>query len=104
MSRPPVSSALSALLLALAASVLGAGCEKERGSHYACTCTFLTDFDDNSAHEVTVCSPSAERAPDFARGCAQSGAPAPVEKCACKVEKEAGTCEVGLCRNRPRGE
>ncbi|MRG97982.1 hypothetical protein [Polyangium spumosum] len=94
----------AALLLALAAAVLGSGCEKERGSPYACSCTFLTDFDDNSGSEVTVCSPSDERAPDFARGCAQSGAPAPVEKCTCKVERGAGTCEVGLCRNRPRGE
>ena len=104
MSRRRASNVLAALLLALAAPALGAGCEKERGSHYACSCTFLTDFDDNSGSEVTVCSPSDERAPDFARGCAQSGAPAPVEKCVCKVEKGAGTCEVGLCRNRPRGE
>ncbi len=104
MRRTPASKALLALLLASAVPVLGAGCEKERGSPYACACTFLTDFDDASVHEVTVCSPSDERAPDFARGCAQSAVPAPVEKCSCKVVKEAGTCEVGLCRNRTRGE
>lgn len=103
MSHRRANDGLVALLFALVA-VLGAGCEKERGSPYACTCTFLTDFDDSSGSEVTVCSPSAERAPDFARGCAQSGAPAPVEKCVCKPERGSGTCEVGLCRNRPRGE
>jgi hypothetical protein len=83
-------------------SVLLLGCAKEKGSTYTCACTFLTDFDDGSSHDVTVCSPSDERAPNFARGCAQSAAPAPVEKCSCRVEKKDSGCEVGLCQNKPR--
>jgi hypothetical protein len=91
-------------MLGVLLSVMAVGCTKERGSTYTCTCTFLTDFDDGSRQDVTVCSPSDERAPDFARGCAQFAAPAHVEKCSCKVEKKDNGCEVGLCRNRPRDE
>jgi hypothetical protein len=86
--------------MAAAALFLGAaaaGCPAERGDVYDCTCTFLTDFDDPSRHEVLVCAPSSERAPAIARGCAQAGAPAPVQGCACR-KAAAGTCALGECR------
>lgn len=88
-----------ALLLLL---TLSAGCAKERGSTYRCTCSYLTDFDDGSTADVLVCSPTDERAPDFARGCAQLGAPAPVEKCSCRMETSKTSCEAGTCTNLPR--
>ncbi len=81
---------------------LSAGCAKERGSTYRCSCSYLTDFDDSATQEVTVCSPSDERATEFARGCAQLGAPAPVEKCACKIAIQSSGCEAGACTNLPR--
>jgi hypothetical protein len=87
--------------LALTAALLG-GCKEERGSTYACDCSVLTDFDDGTTTSVTVCAPSDERAPAFAHGCAQTSAPAPVEKCVCRLEKKASGCEVGACQRRPR--
>lgn len=94
-----------ALVGSLLLSVAIAGCAKERGASYRCSCSYLTDFDDGSIQDVAVCAPSDDRAPDFARGCAQSGAPAPVDKCDCKRNvAAAGGCEVGLCKNLPRGE
>jgi hypothetical protein len=85
--------AAAALFLGAAA----AGCSAERGDVYDCACTFLTDFDDTSKHEVLVCAPSAERAPAIARGCAQSGAPAPVQGCACQ-KAAAAACTLDECR------
>jgi hypothetical protein len=98
------SRARSALVLAalLCAFAFATGCKEERGSTYACRCSFLTDFDDGSTQEVTVCAPSDERAPDFARGCAQAGAPAPVERCSCQLDKSAAGCAVGACASRSR--
>lgn len=96
------SRALCALVTAALLPAFASGCREERGSTYACRCSFLTDFDDGSTQEVAVCAPSEERAPDFARGCAQAGAPAPVERCACRLEKSGSGCEVGACVARAR--
>jgi hypothetical protein len=77
------------------------GCERDRGKPYACTCSVLTDFDDGTKHEVEVCSPSPDRARDFGKGCAQSGAPAKVEGCVCRPI-EGPACDLGRCVARPR--
>ncbi|UQA59207.1 hypothetical protein [Polyangium aurulentum] len=98
--RPRSRSALAKAAL-LPALLLG-GCREERGSTYLCSCSFLTDFDDGSTQEVTVCAPSDERAPGFASGCAQEGAPAPVERCSCRLEKSGAGCKVGACASRSR--
>ena len=78
-----------------------AGCS-ERGVPYDCACTVLTDFDDPSKHEMRICAPSPERAPAIARGCAQMGAPAPVEKCVCKGVEGGAECRGGECMEAPR--
>ena len=78
-----------------------AGCGRERGRPFECTCSVLTDFDDGTRHAVEICSPSAERAAEFGKGCAQSGAPAKVEGCACKPI-EGPACDLGRCVTRPR--
>jgi len=85
------SCALAALLAAAAS-----GCRNEPGAPYACACSFLTDFDDTSRHDVRVCAPSPERARAIARGCAQMGAPGPVQGCDCRAERGA-RCETGAC-------
>jgi hypothetical protein len=74
--------------------LLCGGC-REQGERHRCSCAFLTDFDDGSRREVTVCSPTAERAPAVARGCAQSGAPATIQDCTCT--SLGGRCAVGAC-------
>jgi hypothetical protein len=79
-----------------AALALTLGCQGQ-GAAYDCACTFLTDFDDAATHEVRVCAASAERAPAVARGCAQSGAPAPIEACTCKAAQSSVRCAVGEC-------
>lgn len=93
---------MSSRLAAIAAVVaLGAAaCGEARGSAFACTCNLLTDFDDASKHEVIVCAPSAERAPTIAQGCAQTGAPAPVQGCVCAPRGEA--CSLGACTQLTR--
>jgi hypothetical protein len=75
-----------------------AGC-REQGSYYRCSCSFLTDYDDPAKVSIAVCSPSREQASSIGRGCAQSGAPAPVQGCACDLDgPRAGvTCRSGDC-------
>ncbi|HEY4119782.1 MAG TPA: hypothetical protein VGM56_18065 [Byssovorax sp.] len=80
---------------ALALAALTAACER-RGQPYACTCELITDFDDPSHASVEICSPTRERAASFAKGCAQSGAPAKVEACACEP-LDAGACDLDRC-------
>jgi hypothetical protein len=102
-----------AALVITAALLPGAsGCREELGSTYACDCSFLTDFDDSSTQAVTVCAPSDDddrddhdRAEAYAGTCAlERGAPAPVERCQCRVEKRGSGCKVGACGNRRPGE
>lgn len=86
----------AALLVALRAA---AGCRDEPGRPYACSCAFLTDFDDASSLPARVCAPSAERAPAIARGCAQTTAPAPVQECTCRPA-EGAPCAGRACLPR----
>jgi hypothetical protein len=88
------------LLLLAALSLASAACEK--GNRYDCSCSFLTDYDDASKQLVEVCAPSLERAAAFAKGCAQSGAPAPIQACVCRPGG-AEPCRAGACSTNPRG-
>ncbi len=74
-----------------------AGCAEE-GRFYACTCEVVTDFDDASKLDVEVCAPSPERAPAVGRGCAQTGAPAYVQRCACAPMASSAVCRSGACK------
>jgi hypothetical protein len=89
---------VSAAAVLAAALILG-GCRSEQGSPYRCDCSFLTDYDDAATIAVSSCAPSPELASAIARGCAQSGAPAPVDKCSCEPDAErAGVvCRVSDC-------
>jgi hypothetical protein len=81
--------------LALALSSALVACD-DKGASYACTCSFLTDFDDASSESVVVCASSPERAAPMARGCAQSAAPAPVQSCRCAL-RGGPVCRDGAC-------
>lgn len=97
----PSSSIARRIGFVVGAAVVAMGCTRERGRPYACTCSVLTDFDDGTRHVVEVCSPSGERAAEFGKGCAQSGAPAKVEACVCRPI-EGPACDLGRCVTRPR--
>ena len=77
--------------------VLGLGCDGGKPQEHRCDCTFFTDFDDPSSTEVRVCVARAADAVEAAKGCAQSGSPAPVQACTCAPSKGAA-CKVGACR------
>jgi hypothetical protein len=95
-------SVASAAAFLLAAALASAGC-REQGSYYRCSCSFLTDYDDPARLSINVCSPSREQASSIGRGCAQSGAPAPVQSCSCDLEPaRAGvSCRSGDCELVP---
>lgn len=80
-------------------TTLMTGC-REHGTSWDCTCSFLTDYDDASTHEVRVCSADAGRVEAEARGCAQAGAPAPVQGCSCGQVEPRRDCLVGACETR----
>jgi hypothetical protein len=84
---------------ALAAALTLAACRSEQGSPYRCDCSFLTDYDDAATIAVRSCAPSRDLASTIARGCAQSGAPAPVDKCSCEpdAERAGEVCRVSDC-------
>jgi hypothetical protein len=86
----------AAALMMLAAAL--SGC-REQGSYYRCSCSFLTDYDDAAKLSIAVCSPSREQASSIGRGCAQSGAPAPVQACACEPDqaRSRAACRSGDC-------
>ncbi|NUQ76680.1 MAG: hypothetical protein HUU21_24335 [Polyangiaceae bacterium] len=88
--------ALCAAAFALAAAL--SGC-REQGTYYRCSCSFLTDYDDAAKLSIAVCSPSREQASSIGRGCAQTGAPAPVQACACEPDaaRSGVTCRSGDC-------
>ena len=101
-ARPTDVRRLASFLCAALFITSSAACSKEQGNDFICSCTFLTDFDDGSSVDVAVCSPSLERAGDFARGCSQSAASAPIDKCVCKLERANTSCDVGACVQRAR--
>jgi hypothetical protein len=97
----PRSDAWLAAVLALGAAAIGCA---EEGRPYDCACSYLTDWDDPANHHVRICAPTPERAAAIGRGCAQMGAQAPVERCACRPVAGAGSCRVGECAPAPRPE
>ena len=64
---------------------------------FACDCDFLTDMDDASKQLVQVCEITLDRAQSAAMGCAQSGAPATIQSCACRPAADPHGCKVGDC-------
>jgi len=73
------------------------GCEgeaNEPAKRFACTCAFLTDTDGASTLKLEVCA-SPEAHDDAARGCAQTAAPATVQRCDCRATE--GACDGDLC-------
>jgi hypothetical protein len=86
-------------ILALAA----ASCREPPGSPFACTCTYLTDFDDEIRLEELVCAGDAERAAGVALGCAARRAAAPMQGCRCApaAKPTASSCAVGACLAAP---
>jgi hypothetical protein len=85
------------LWLVLAAA-LAPACRAERGAPFACACTWVTDFDDEARTNVEVCAADAEQSVHVARGCAQSAAPGPVQRCTCQARGDPGACALGACR------
>ncbi|WP_437717493.1 hypothetical protein WMF45_14435 [Sorangium sp. So ce448] len=81
--------------------VLSSACRPEQGKPYRCSCTFVTDFDDDSRLDVEVCAPSDARAEGVGRGCAQTHAPGPVSGCTCGGAPDRGPCELGACHVTP---
>ncbi|WP_437680557.1 hypothetical protein [Sorangium sp. So ce131] len=98
MGTPSRRSRRAAREGALLCAALALACSPERGTPYLCTCTFVTDFDDDSRLSVEVCSPSDARAEGFGRGCAQTHAPGPVSGCTCSGVPGRGPCELNACR------
>jgi hypothetical protein len=96
--RAPGWGSPSAALLALAAILLaGAGLSCSRkGSGFVCTCTYLTDRDDEYQVKVEVCAKSAEDALGKAKDCA-ADSPAPIQRCQC-IAVEGGECKLGECK------
>lgn len=88
------------LLLGLAAGCEGAP-EKAASKRFACTCAFLTDTDGASSLSLQVCA-APEARDDAARGCAQTAAPATVERCDCQATE--GACDGDLCTVLERAE
>ncbi|HZO13308.1 MAG TPA: hypothetical protein VFB62_08610, partial [Polyangiaceae bacterium] len=82
----------------LAYSVAVVGCNSEQLAPYACTCSFLTDTDGTSEERVEVCAPSAERAENEAKGCAQTAVPATVQGCRCQPAATGAACTRAHCR------
>jgi len=87
-------SSLAAALLALLASA-SLSCDRT-GSGFVCTCTYLTDRDDEYQVKVEVCAKSAEDALGKAKDCA-ADSPAPIQRCQC-IAVEDGQCKLGTCR------
>lgn len=100
MKRSP-ARAIRAPIVALFSGAVGAiaiaACSHE-GAPFDCECSMLTDYDDGWKLTARVCAADAREAPEVARGCAQLGAPAPVQSCACRAVEPAATCRHG-CRD-----
>lgn len=71
------------------------GCGKpkpEAGQKVACTCTFLTDFDDAARVDVDVCVGQGKDVTEAAKSCAARSAHNHVEGCQCKPP--TGPCDA----------
>ncbi|MEJ7728851.1 MAG: hypothetical protein WKG00_06525 [Polyangiaceae bacterium] len=98
LARVWTAPAAALLALALAAALLasaGLSCGRQ-GSGFVCTCTYLTDRDDEYQVKVEVCAKSAEDALGKAKDCA-ADSPAPIQRCQC-IAVEGGQCKLGECK------
>ena len=86
--------ALVALLLTGCPSLDGG-----EGRPFECSCHYLTDFDDASKVDVSICA-APDRAVGEAKNCAQPAAPAPIQTCTCTPAASAPPCRPGACITR----
>lgn len=100
MRRGSRQALLALAACSLAAALAGAACGRREGRPFACDCAFLTDYDDGSKVSIEVCVAVSEPSEPAARGCAQSGAPAPVERCDCRPLDPPTPCAPGACVTR----
>ena len=80
---------------ALLTFVTCSGCGKakpEPGQNAACTCTFLTDYDDAARVDVDVCVGDGKDLVEVAKACAARSAHNHVEGCQCKPK--SGACDA----------
>lgn len=75
----------AALALALFAAACGKPSGPVAGGRHACTCTYLTDYDDTAHVAVEACIADGKKPEDEARYCAAESAHNHVEACACKA-------------------
>ncbi|HNS95498.1 MAG TPA: hypothetical protein PKL73_01015 [Polyangiaceae bacterium] len=67
------------------------GCKSEKstsGRWVACTCPYLTDYDEPAKHTLRVCVPDGENAEETAFGCASKLVHGPAEACRCDPPAE----------------
>jgi hypothetical protein len=86
-----------ATFLALSITSAGAGCSKAPsapGKRVACTCTFLTDFDDAARVDVDVCAANGKPVIDEAKACAARSAHNHVESCVCQPPATEAACDA----------
>ena len=76
-------SAVSGLLLLLAAASALAACGTREVVPFKCDCDYLTDYDDPARQSALVCADDQADALAVGQGCAQRSAPAPIRTCTC---------------------
>lgn len=82
----------------LASSVIGCGkTVSAPGKRVACTCTFLTDFDDAARVDVDVCVANGKNVVEEAKACAARSAHNHVEQCVCQPPASGAPGTDGSC-------
>jgi hypothetical protein len=100
-TRRPWLLLLSLLSLAL---LTGTGCKPSaarKGHRVACSCTYLTDYDDTARVDVDACLPVGEPVEKEAAVCAGQSAHNHIDKCTCGPP--SGPCDpaaADACKNR----
>ena len=64
---------------------------------FTCICDFLTDMDGTSLQRVEVCGSTLATAEEIAVGCAQTGAPATIQRCRCTPLAGRAPCKAKHC-------
>ena len=93
--RADAQNAGHSVALALVLAIFAVGCGKAApvaGQKVACTCTFLTDFDDPARVDVDLCLADGKPLEAEAKACAARTAHNHVEKCECKPP--TGPCDA----------
>lgn len=97
-ARASVAAVALAALATLTSLVTAAGgCRAREGQAFRCTCSFLSDYDDDWEHSLVACGDGPEHAASVARGCAQASAPAPIQHCRCAPAPELPPCRNETC-------